>query len=1452
MNNQKEYKIIINGLQESVANVDELLKVLDKLEGKIKDLSNKSIKISTDTPTKIDIPKVDASSYQELTKELQEQLVLNQKLKEQQKEQKQLIKDIANGVKDEEGNYTNTLGGMRKQLAEMKKELSSMDISDEGFLTLKTRIKELNDEVLNIEKSYGTFTRQVGNYELVNGINGAVGAVQDLRGEIGELSNNPIKLNIGSAVTEFNNAKEAGKLLKGEMQELAAKMYELEKSGQGSSEEFKNLQARFNDVASAGDQLEHITNYADRMSKAIKDDSGAVGELARTFDAFSSVAQVGVGLMGLFGSENEKAEEAINRTVQVMTTLKGIQEIVNTQFQKGAPLMNIWNKALEMSHSLTRGVATSINVLSTSLGIEGVAATEATVATTAFDTALAASGIGAIIIAIGSAIAYLVTNFDDLKAEFKALYPEITELEEEMKPLISVFQAVGKAIVDGLLAPVHAVLQLIHSIKEGKNIIQASFDSLGVYIDKFYGRWFKIGDTYSKQEKKRLKSDLIEKKKKLAEELKYQIDMNIAKYGNDWKYTQQGLKLMRQYWKLRVEIAKNGTREELQAANIELTQGERDIKVHQEKITADALAVSQKMADDAKKTAQERSKALADAEKEIRDNRLAIMKDGLRKEVLILNQQRDEEIAKAKERGVKVQEVIQSINDKYNQLIADKTNDYAKSVEESFKRVDDAIEKMEDRWGAYLSNMIKVNQYASNRYKALADDTISPLTKFSEETEGAYKKLYNLNPNIFNIKYTELIKYIQNGAKELPNIIGKQGQQIADNLTENILNGYKLYDEFRGLYAETLLGIENEAKKKMKSIGEGFVSDYGDAIEKIQGIMKNADLTPNDLGGSWSLLLSELETFKKIDFENASLKDLTEVFKNIEKDFELFDIDRVENEIVKAQALYERATDDITRNEISARIGAFEQIKELIKRFNDDVIDLDLHLYSQILLKEYEAFEEERKIAQMRSDFIIQVIKKQYDELTKIRDDYESNNKESIGYGADIDALKEIGTRLASNAKIYKQMQLIGKATDQEILSNQEDIEKQEKKIKDYYEFSKKEGEKYNRWVELKTKQKNGEELTVNEMEEWFMLEKVASKTIEEIKLDIENAKLIIIDDKKNIEALQKVKDGVDETIKKTQLSFKDIMNIAVQMTSVFGEILGNISEISYNNEKARIDREKELLEKELEMLEEQFARQEELYNRHNERVNEIEGSLTNARGDRRLALIDQLNAEVWEREQAWNEEQRINKEKEANEKKQKMLEEREKQIEKKRRKEQQKIDIMQAIANTALGVTNALRLQPIVPLGVAMAALVGALGATEIATIASQKFADGGLLNGKSHSQGGMKIEGTNMEVEGNEFVVNKKSTQANLPLISYINQKRGAVSISEIEEVLNSKNPSNTFNIKSKYKNGGVLPSINVKQMQTSALSQQPNQEIWVSVAEIESVQKRMANVREIAGDR
>lgn len=60
----------------------------------------------------------------------------------------------------------------------------------------------------------------------------------------------------------------------------------------------------------------------------------------------------------------------------------------------------------------------------------------------------------------------------------------------------------------------------------------------------------------------------------------------------------------------------------------------------------------------------------------------------------------------------------------------------------------------------------------------------------------------------------------------------------------------------------------------------------------------------------------------------------------------------------------------------------------------------------------------------------------------------------------------------------------------------------------------------------------------------------------------------------------------------------------------------------------------------------------------------------------------------------------------------------------------QQGIAIIQAIINTALAISSALTMSP-PPLGIAMAIIVGAMGAAQVALIASQSFARGGVVKG-------------------------------------------------------------------------------------------------------------------------
>ena len=90
-----------------------------------------------------------------------------------------------------------------------------------------------------------------------------------------------------------------------------------------------------------------------------------------------------------------------------------------------------------------------------------------------------------------------------------------------------------------------------------------------------------------------------------------------------------------------------------------------------------------------------------------------------------------------------------------------------------------------------------------------------------------------------------------------------------------------------------------------------------------------------------------------------------------------------------------------------------------------------------------------------------------------------------------------------------------------------------------------------------------------------------------------------------------------------------------------------------------------------------------------------------------------------------------------------------------------QALSITEAIINTHQAITNALTLKP-TWVGIAMASVVGAMGAAQVAMIASQKpptmqMAEGGIIGGRLHSQGG-----TMVEAERGEFVMRRSAVDS------------------------------------------------------------------------------------------
>ena len=241
-------------------------------------------------------------------------------------------------------------------------------------------------------------------------------------------------------------------------------------------------------------------------------------------------------------------------------------------------------------------------------------------------------------------------------------------------------------------------------------------------------------------------------------------------------------------------------------------------------------------------------------------------------------------------------------------------------------------------------------------------------------------------------------------------------------------------------------------------------------------------------------------------------------------------------------------------------------------------------------------------------------------------------------------------------------------------------------------------------------------------------------------------------------------------------------------------------------------------------------------------RIEDLEKQAHDARGGRFLALQDQILQEMQTNAELAGQEKQLAKDKEKQEKE---IAKKERQM----KKAQILSDIVQGGVNTALAITSAMTVKPF-PLGVVLAGVAGTMGAVQVGVMTKQlsKLEDGGLLKGKRHTEGGMRVEGTNIEVEGGEYVINRISTNKNLGLIKYINSQRRELKPSDLSSFF-SNTQSFDPPFKRIFETGGMLPpvenTINIDNESLIEAIQSIKIEPKVAVTDINNAQENLVTV-------
>ena len=420
MANTKEYKIVINGITESVNAVKSLEKELFNLEQKIKELESRSVNVRTTGTggggagrSNAAILNEEEAVQREINKLKQQGAQLDAKREaamseEYQKVQaiKDLYKETVNDQKAlaaaerlQADAYSNTMQGMKQQLADLKAVINTTDLGDGDQLKKMTeQANELNKKLLEIEKSYGQFGRNVGNYEsAADGLNKLVIAV-------------------GGVDREFSSAREASKTLKNEL-------YALEIQGKGNTDEANELRKAFYRLQSAMDD-------ATKSSKAMD-------EAMDWMESFTAMAGIGNGLKAFFGFDDNEITRSIQKLVSLQNVLKGL-ETIRKQMETGEGIGKILTEGNDAVDKFVAGLTGA------EITVKGLAKNSrlATIAVRSLSVALKSIGIGVITVALGK----LLSIIEDAGSAIQDYFKGNADLIDTSHAITSSIEAENNAI----------------------------------------------------------------------------------------------------------------------------------------------------------------------------------------------------------------------------------------------------------------------------------------------------------------------------------------------------------------------------------------------------------------------------------------------------------------------------------------------------------------------------------------------------------------------------------------------------------------------------------------------------------------------------------------------------------------------------------------------------------------------------------------------------------------------------------------------------------------------------------------------------------------------------------------------------------------------------------------------------------------------------------------------
>lgn len=1359
MANQRTYSITINGLTESVKAVDALNDSLKNLEERIKSLEGKTVNVgakssgggskSSSTSALSEEEKLEKQIAQLEEKRIahskqiyQNYLAAKDVLAETEKDQKQIAASERLAAK----NYSNTIQGMKQELADIKQVMQTVDLGDGDQLKKMTeRANELNSKLKEIEQSYGQFGRNVGNYA------SAADGFKEL------------EIKVGNTVEKFNSARQALKALQNELRTLQVK------KDQGiilSDEELERFQ--------------ELPDIVAQLASSIADAGKPMDALMDTMQSFTAMAQVGQGISAFFGLDNTEIERSIQRLVALQNAMQGLQTI-QKQLQTTEGLGNLLAKGGDKIDKMVAGI-TGAKVAAEGLTMGSKAAT---LAVRGLSMALKGVGIGLVIEAINLLVQGIEWTVGKLKDWVKGdadLVKAEKLLDDELERVNSKLDErnneLAKAYYTGVISQeeyfrkqleetTNVINQQIEALKEKAALEGGRFnDNLqnNTNIDLSFGA--RMSDTQAKdldeltQKWKLYKDAVLEGKDAMSK-----LSDDEGGFGN---------------WLRSLAYTLDDTKDDL----VEIGQ------VAISRFLKDYEHAMQTMQTDTKEGERE----LAELKKQMNDNEM------LRS--IFLNLDQYIPVEGIRKRVQQIISLIQGVSTSMNELETRTVQQVLRSEQLKIDAMKDGAEKRQaqrdldkkkELADATLTAEDKANIEKKYQNRKLKEEKEAN-KKSLNETKKNNREILEAEKDLGNLRIANMKEGLNKVLKQLEE---ERKQRLAKVEADGRLVGER-QAEINKLYDRKVIDAKKEWAEKVKQTYKNmWDAIYGYSLETTQKIASLGEGAIEAGRRNLEFGRSTSDSPYRISPENSSygIQGTNQLSKSTAEEL---NIEKQNNkEIAKT----------------------YEERLEIIKKYWDERIDFELNAISassesQKIL-ENESFRQELREAENHYYELHDQLEKNYESGLILHEEYiKEDDRLTKDWAARNNVINEQHSQnlIRINQEQAEKIQNVTAEYFRERLQELRDFQTAVANLESKQPV-------FNSWgiINLAETKKNNENILAS-------YRKLSSEIVnikEQLQTQLDHNTITFDEFQQANRELDSFADSVGQKMDKVKYELSVGAQIGSFIQSIEQYVQAGLQAVQTvmnalaDYQDYQFEKEQEMLDRENEMLEEKLDKQQEIIEEHKNNVESIEDELANSRGDRRQHLIDQLNAEMEAQRAAQKEEERIQKLKDANEKKQE-------QLEKKRKEAEYKRNLLSILVSTAMATANGLATQPFVPVGIAMGALATSLGMVQYALAAKAKpyrvggQLEGGLVRGKRHSQGGVPVGNTGIEVEGDEMIIRRESTMPNIDVLNFINKSQRRLNIDDFIDFYSSgKVKKNIMNMspKAKYSDGGYLslPSMN-----------------------------------------